>query len=176
MGGVPGVNPDHLAALLLGLVHQERAKLGEGPGVQAAAGLPAPLLCPSADIHQVLNYDGSARGDRINDATAQHVVAVPPETVDLPCQSAEMPSGRAGAFGLEPATELEVPTVNPPPAAGAEETVVRGNGGTVQPEVYANGLTVALKRNVRKSNHHVEPEAAFPGNQVCAAKRNSPFQ
>ena len=176
LGCVAGVHPSHGVPLRFCLILQEGAELGEAPGVQAAVGLPAPLFSPAPDVHQVLHHDGSAGGDRINDAPGEHVVAVPPEAVNLPGQFAQVAFGRGGAFGLEVATEPEVPVVYFPPATGAEEMVVGRDGGTYYPQVYAHCLALVLEGHVRNRQDDVQPEAALPGDQVGAVEADRSVQ
>jgi hypothetical protein len=168
-----GVNPGHLAPFILDFVLQEGTQLREAPGVQAATGLPASLFGCATDIHQVLHHQGSTWGEGINNATAQHVVTVPPETVDLPGQFTQVASGRAGAFGLQLATEPEVAFVGLPPAARAEEFIIGSNSRAVQPQVNAYSLAVALKGKIGECDYHMQPEAGFSKNQVGAVEPGS---
>mgnify|MGYP001561843798 CR=1 FL=1 len=176
LGSVPRINPFDLTSRFLGLVLQEGAHLSEGPRVQAAVGPPAPLFSPATDVCQILHRDGSARGYQINDAAAQHMVAVSPEAVDLPGQLAEMPFGRGGAFGLEAATEPEVSMVNRPPTAGAEELVVGRHRGAHEPQVYADNLAIILEGHVGESYHRMEPPVVLLEYQVGAIEADGLLQ
>jgi hypothetical protein len=173
---VAGVNSHHLATLGLRLVGQKLPKPGETPRVQAASGCLTTPLCAAADMSKVLHNNHSTGLDGIDDTPTQNVVAVAPETVDLPGQLAEMPLGRAGAFALETATEPEVPAFDLLPATFSKEPIVGTDGWAGNPQVHTSNIARWPKLYIWKRDGNMQPEPPFAVDQVSAVKTYSLIQ
>jgi hypothetical protein len=173
---VAWVDSHHLATLGRGLVGQKRPKPSETPRVQTASScLTAPLRA-TADISKILHDNHSAGLDGIDDTPTQSVVAVAPETVDLPSQLFEVSLGRAGAFALKTATEPEVPAFDLLPATFSKEPIIGTDGWTGNPQVHTNDIARWSELYIWKCNGNMQPEPSFAVDQVSTVKLDSPFQ
>jgi hypothetical protein len=121
-------------------------------------------------MSKILHDNHSTGLDGIDDTPTQNVVAVAPETVDLPGQLAEMPLGRAGAFALEAATEPEVPAFDLLPTPFSEESVVGTDSWTGNTQVHTNDIAGWSELYIRKCNGNMQPEPPFAVDQVSAVK------
>jgi hypothetical protein len=173
---VAGVNRHHLATLGLRLVGQKLPKPGETPGVQAASSCLTTPLRAATDMSKVLHDNHSAGLDGIDDTPTQNVVAVAPETVDLPGQLFEVSLGRASAFALETATGPEVPAFNLLPATFSKETVVGTDCWTGNTQVHTNDIAGWSELYVGKCDGNMQPEPSFAVDQIGAVKTCSLIQ
>ncbi len=106
---VPGVHPDYHAAVLLGRGGQERPHLAEAPAVEPAVLSAVAWSDPFADGRQVLDLDDATSCDGMDDLPTKLVVQVAPQPQLFALQPSEVPTSRAGAFGVQGATEPEEP-------------------------------------------------------------------
>jgi hypothetical protein len=164
------------ASFRFSFVAQKRPQLSEGPGMQTAARLPAPLPSTSTDVHQVLNSNHGTGLHGLDDTPAERVIAISAETVYLPSQFAEMFLGRASAFRLKRTLQSEVPAVDFRPASFTKESVVGTDSGPVQTQVYADNIAGRLELNLGKADDNVEPKSPLAKDQVGAIEADSLFQ
>lgn len=167
---VPWVYAGNDAATFFGLVFQEATKATKAPRMHTPSRSSATLFGSLANVFQVLNDDHGSRFDTFDDSLREDVVAISPETFDATTKTLQMALGRRGAFGLKTAAEPKVLSFDTFPSAFAVEEVVACDGGTIEPEVYADDLLAGNGLRWVDSDDDMQPKASGNALQIGAVE------
>jgi hypothetical protein len=167
------VHSDYPAPQSLGFVLQKAFQLGERPGVQPAFRFPTTGLDPSSNIRQILNDDRAAGLDALNDPFGEDVIAIPSEPLLAAREAAKAPFGTLRAVGLQSTPETEAALDDFAPLLLAEELPLRGDGGTSDAEIDAEGNSRFLCGRVRECDDDVQGEAPLLADEIGGGGRRS---
>jgi hypothetical protein len=150
LAGVPGINPDHAAALRRGLVLQEALQLGEAPGVQSPFGFPTPGFDAATEVGEVLDNDDRAGRNPVHDAPGENVVAIPSEPQIAAREASQVPLGTLRAVGLQLPFATQPALDDLAPVLLTEELPVRGDGGVSNAQIDAEGSAGCHREHVEQ--------------------------
>lgn len=174
LAGVPRIDFDDLHAALSSFIDQERVELSKRPRVQTTFGLNILVLFASsnlactANVSQILNHDGRARGGVLDDSFREDMITVPVKTSLTTSQFLEMTLGRLASFGLKLALEAEIATVNLFPTTVAKKLTSTGDSRTVQAKVYPDDLINGRNIRLGGADHDMQPIPTIADTQVSS--------
>src|SRR5262249_59664600 len=132
--GMARVGENHAHTPGFGLVSDEGTQLREAPVVQPTALFP-PGLDTVTDAGQVLQNDGAAGRNVLDNAASENMIAVPAEACLPATEDAQAPLGALAPFSLALALLAEEPRLDLFPAALAQELCVTRDRRLVDAQV-----------------------------------------
>ena len=170
LGSMPGVHGDDLATESFRLVLQETLELGKAPGVKLALGFPTRGFGAGSDVGEVLHNDCCTGFDAVKGRGGKSVIAIPSETLFAASEASKVALSRLSAFGLQSTSKAKDSFNNFTHMPVAVKAVVRGDGGTCDSQVNADGLPIAGERDIGQTDNDVEAEMPLTINKVGGSR------
>lgn len=166
-GGVGGVNEGHHNPGQLGLIGDEVAELGKGPGVLAAP-LPVINRCPAPDPPEFLEGNQAPSVFRLrHQPLADHMVGIPSEVGLYARELLEMPLCGFSPLALKGSRETVGALPDPIHILAGVEFPITVNRQVNDAEVDPQGASRVIRRRLRGIECDCQVEGAFSQDKVA---------